>query len=497
MRISLEFDESHNWQCRARLGYAFQVFCAQYGHEPLLDAAGGEFCISYRALSDCSTRPRLLLSSSYQVRPLHLPASPPIEFEQSNERTALHYVPTPGTEPDWLAEIFEWLSCADEYSVSARDGAGRIPFLASYTGRHHLNPQLPYAAVAMRMLQRAICRIASACPEEPSSPAPELGHIIVNTHDVDFLPVSRKGTVFRVLKNGLIALFQKAPGLMSRQRFRYLQQCHPHPSEMFHALLTAVAGRSPADEIGLLLNGELTLDVGASYYFICAHRHRRDGNYHLEDSRLPVLLRSLEEAGQEVGLHGSYCSLNDPESLSAEYETLRNLGFHSRGGRQHWLRFTLDRLIPALESAGAAYDCSLGWSNVMGYRAGACFAFPLYNFTEERASRFLEIPLVMMEQCLCAANQPYAAATSLLDSSRKYGWGGVSVLWHPSAFDGGQLPISVGRAYWDLLNARHELHDNWVSAQTFLNKVQSRYINVGLLPEERIKQCQLRNSIPA
>jgi hypothetical protein len=154
-------------------------------------------------------------------------------------------------------------------------------------------------------------------------------------------------------------------------------------------------------------------------------------------------------------------------------------------------------LIPALESAGAAYDCSLGWSNVMGYRAGACFAFPLYNFAEERASRFLEIPLVMMEQCLCVEHEPYAAANALLDSSRKYGWGGVSVLWHPSAFDGGQLPVSVGRVYWDLLEARHELHDSWVSADTFMNKVQSRYINVGLLPEERIKQCQQRNSIPA
>lgn len=134
----------------------------------------------------------------------------------------------------------------------------------------------------------------------------------------------------------------------------------------------------------------------------------------------------------------------------------------------------------------------------MGFRAGACFAFPPYNFAEERACRFLEIPLVIMEQCLCAEAQPFEAAKALLESSRKYGWGGVSVLWHPSAFDGGQLPVSVGRVYWKLLDARHELHDEWVSARTFMNKVQNRYINTGLLPEEKKQQCQAQNdSIPA
>lgn len=421
-----------------------------------------------------------------------------MDFERDGERTVLHYAPSPGMEPDWLAEIFEWLSCADEYSVTARDGAGRVPFDASYTGRHKLNPRVPYAAVAMRMLQCAICRILPRCAEEPLSPAPECGHFVINTHDIDFLPMNRRGTVFRVMKNGLIALVQGIPGATRRAELQYLQPFHPRPAEMLLALQTAIAGRSPADEIGLLLDGEQAREVEASYYFICTHRHRRDANYDFRDSRLPAVMHSLEAAGQEVGLHGSYCSLDDPESLPGEYDTLRQAGFRPEGGRQHWLRFTLDRLIPAQEAAGARYDCSVGWSTVMGYRAGACFSFPLYNFVEERASRFLEIPLVLMEQCLCAEPHPLEAAKALLESSRKYGWGGVSVLWHPSAFDGGQLPVSVGRVYWDLLDARHELHDEWVSARTFMDKVQTRYINVGLLPEESNKRCQpQRDSIPA
>jgi len=174
--------------------------------------------------------------------------------------------------------------------------------------------------------------------------------------------------------------------------------------------------------------------------------------------------------------------------LNREFGRLRRLGFHPAGGRQHWLRFTLAHLIPALERAGAEYDCSLGWSDRPGFRAGACFAFPPYDFKNERPARLLEFPLVMMDQALQECNPDgqtrIQSATRILATSRAYGWGGISVLWHPTAFGGGQLPEDIGELFWRLLDLRSETNDVWTSAAQFLSLFQERYRRVGLLKTE-------------
>jgi hypothetical protein len=195
-------------------------------------------------------------------------------------------------------------------------------------------------------------------------------------------------------------------------------------------------------------------------------------------------MRQLEQDGFEIGVHGSYCSLDDADGLALEFDSLRALGFRPLGGRIHWLRFTLPQLIHATERAGAKYDCSLGWADVIGYRAGACFAFPPYDFDRERAAGFLELPLAIMDQAVvkdleCTGSR---SVTESLRASRRLGLGGASVLWHPTAFGGGQLPVRVGEAFWRLLRDSSWHNDAFVSASSFVNSAWHRYAKAGLLP---------------
>jgi hypothetical protein len=179
---------------------------------------------------------------------------------------------------------------------------------------------------------------------------------------------------------------------------------------------------------------------------------------------------------------------------------LRRLGFRPQGGRQHWLRFTLDRFIPALEQANALYDASLGYETRTGFRAGACFAFPPYNFDQERPATFIEMPMAIMDVNLRyeggEAADWYDETAELLAVSRRYGWGGISLLWHPAAFGGGWLAREAGKLYWRLLDNREEWNDTWLSGADFLKSVCQRYAEVGLLPagcgsaaaEEQVQQ---------
>jgi len=50
--------------------------------------------------------------------------------------------------------------------------------------------------------------------------------------------------------------------------------------------------------------------------------------------------------------------------------------------------------------AGLAYDSSLGFAETCGFRNGANFAFPPYDFEREGPCSFLEIPLAIMDGSL-------------------------------------------------------------------------------------------------
>ena len=479
MRIFLDFSPEQTPTHRSRLGYAFRVFCAIYGHEPVFDAEQAQTAdvwIRYApgSIQGQQARPSLELSSLYQSRSLYEAAPPPKKFEREGESTALFYSPLPGQEPDWLGEIFEWVSSADEYSVRARDSVGRVAFAETYLGRHKLDVRVPYAAVAMRFLQQALCRLAPGAVAEPRSPVESAGHFVVPTHDVDYFPVGRLNSVHRLAKNAAISCWLYKSLVLGMKQAGM-------------ALRSAIGGPDALDQIPALARGETRRNVSASYYFLLRRYHRRDANYDLGQPSLTDFMAALERQGLEVGVHGSYTSLDEPGELAAQFDSLRARGFRPLGGRQHWLRFTLDRLIPAHERARALYDSSMGWPDRMGFRSGACFAYPPYNFEQERPATFIEIPLVMMDQSLQVGpgqeSDWYNQVADLLSVSRRYGWGGISLLWHPAAFGGGWLSKEVGNVFWRLMDSRNERQETWLSATEFVRSVRQRYIEVGLLPE--------------
>jgi hypothetical protein len=475
MRISLEFLAEHGSVQRARLQYAFSLFCAIYGHQNIStdDASSAEIRITYStAPPKHGSTPFLRLSNLYQPRSIREPAPPPVKFISDDESTFLFYSPAPGNEPDWLGEIFEWVSCADEYSIQRRDSVGRIDFRDSYAGRHHLDVTIPYAAVAMLFLHRALCKCLYGRLLDPDFKSGGEKHFVINTHDVDILPAGYLRSLQRLGKYALISLL-------------VFKSAKSAAVQAGKALVMAAGGDNPLDQTPTLLRSQITKGVGASYFFIAGREHHRDANYRIDDPAVTQLMHSIEQQGMEVALHGSYNSLDHPGTLNSEFQLLRRQHFQPQGNRQHWLRFTLDRLIPAVENTAALYDCSLGW-NRMGFRAGACFAFPPYDFQHERAAKFLEIPLAMMEQGFVTGGRPqeewFNDAAKMLSNSRRYGWGGISLLWHPTAFGGSQLPPELERVYWQLIERREEWNDAWTSCIDFVRSVADKYVNAGLLP---------------
>jgi hypothetical protein len=67
---------------------------------------------------------------------------------------------------------------------------------------------------------------------------------------------------------------------------------------------------------------------------------------------------------------------------------------------------------------------------------------------------------------------------NLLQTVRDFGWGGVSILWHDTVFDGGQYPKWLGDLYWKWKAE----NDSALSCIDLVKVVWPRYEAAGLLP---------------
>lgn len=132
-----------------------------------------------------------------------------------------------------------------------------------------------------------------------------------------------------------------------------------------------------------------------------------DFQYSIDDPLVSQCISTLQEAGAEVGLHGSYGSYNDAELFCREKERLEK----ASGGpvmcvRQHYLRYSAhpnppkDSTLQIWQKAGIHDDYTLGFAEQPGFRCGTCHPFPLYDTENDRATNIIEHPLIVMDGSL-------------------------------------------------------------------------------------------------
>ncbi len=100
--------------------------------------------------------------------------------------------------------------------------------------------------------------------------------------------------------------------------------------------------------------------------------------------------------------------------------------------RQHWLRFSFETLR-IQESLGFEEDSTIGFNDMMGFRAGIASPYYPYDFERKKAFSILEVPLVLMDSTIfdySAENeQKIDEAFNMLETASMFG-GRVSVNWH-------------------------------------------------------------------
>jgi hypothetical protein len=473
LSLRLEFGDEVPLRIRGRALYAFRVFAAIYGHEVVDGEGEGRTARFFYGASAGAKAPVRRIPARYVPRKPEDGSFAPTPTAYGQEEIYLFHGRDPVSgNPDWLGEIFEWLSGADERSVSERDSIGRISYEQSVFARHAISPLRPHASLIMAWLQSFVS--GHAGPEHLArapSPLPDVKHLVISSHDIDFYFTGRGGSLFRIVKNlGIAAVVARS---------------YPFFKDSMRQLFRLAGGERVGDFLPALLNRSVEDGFTSTCFVLARREHRRDANYTLK--QIAYRLREIGKAGSSLALHGSYCSIVENSDLTSEAAVLHaEMGEWPHGSRQHWLRFDdPEKLFANIEKAGLQYDSSWGWAGQPGFRHGAAFAFPPYNFAREEAYNFLVIPLVIMDQGLQNARResperPAQLATSVLDQSRRWGWGGVSVLWHNPV-----EPLSacddVNQVFWQQVRGQAQHLERWMSAEEFMNISLPRFQRAGLM----------------
>jgi hypothetical protein len=102
----------------------------------------------------------------------------------------------------------------------------------------------------------------------------------------------------------------------------------------------------------------------------------------------------LREKNCEIGLHGSYFSLEE-NLLERERQNLeQTFNRPVLMGRQHWLNLPGEASVERIFNAGITVDSTLGWNGSSGFRGGMARPFPILL---SGGKHLWEVPLVLMD----------------------------------------------------------------------------------------------------
>ncbi len=287
---------------------------------------------------------------------------------------------------DVFGSVFYLVSCYEEVVGGPRDQDGRFPAEASLAAREGFLER-PIVDEYVDLLWTAIHSLWPTLERLASS------FRLRMTHDVDQPWAVRGKPILAVARSvGKDIIGRRDPRLaFARGR----------------AFIGDRLGRDirdPFDTFELLMDATERCGLRCTFYFLAGNQPGdHDFRYRIDDPQILAHLRRIGGRGHEIGLHASYMSHGSVERIRMELDALRAacamVGVEQAdwGVRHHYLRFDASRSWRDYLAAGLAHDSTLGFAELVGFRAGTCREYPVFDLVEDRPLALRERPLTAMD----------------------------------------------------------------------------------------------------
>jgi len=283
-----------------------------------------------------------------------------------------------------------------------------------------------------------------ARPRVPAAGRPP--YVLALTHDVDLLSVRELPWRSRTLRGHVFRCVLGNVARLLRRRISLRQYLHSLLSGVSVPLIKARILADPIEEsFRKMLEIERRHGVRSTIFFIPEARNpgkiprgakaptRRAADYCIEPLR--KRLRSLEEEGWEIGVHG-IDSYRDLEAARREFGMMSEmLGHRNIGHRSHWFYSKGIDSWDILRQAGYAYDASLGSNFIIGWPEGRKEPFRPFA-----GDAFTVLPLPVHDAPILDQakmnldpSEAWRRISALLRETKETS-GVITVLWHTHSF---------------------------------------------------------------
>ncbi len=366
---------------------------------------------------------------------------------------------------DILKSAFYLLSGYQEYQSDCKDHFNRFPFNCSI----QRNLGIISKPVVNYYFQIALEGISTFCRKNGivfESRSLFKKPVLFLTHDIDQID-------FYTFKKFLYRL-KEFTGLVKSdfKSSTILKQLVKNFFELFK-----FRGKSnPAWSFAFLLDLGRKYSFRATYFFLKKGQKNTDSLYEYTDPRIKKLIRQLENANCEIGLHGTASSAQNYEELDDILSELNHVSKQKVNGiRQHRLIFDLPFTSILHEKAGISYDSTLGFPEHEGFRNSYCLPFKLFDFHGDRMIDVWELPLNVMDVTLfhyrkLTKDEAYQSVKVILSEINRFN-GLFTLLWHNDFFDEDRYP-GISEFYENLLKMIKAYNPISLSGKEITNRMK-------------------------
>ncbi len=370
-----------------------------------------------------ATRPKQVVWKVYKDVRL------PFFFEEDESQELISYTSegSASVNYDIMASAFYLLSGWQEYYSHTRDRYGRFPYKAS------IQAELDFVTVPVINYYFEVLREA-----------------LEQVYHVELQPDPWQNNSFATCLTTDVDRLQSAWKAAGSQRLKAGQF-----GTLAHLLLKKATGFDAWNNLKEVTATAALVNAPVSFFFLAAKSYRqqpKNADYVILKPVYQKSIAALHQAGHEIALHGSFGTATDRAQLQAE---IQKLPVPIAGNRFHYLCHTPTQTTQVLQQSELAYDTTLGFAEHFGFRNSYCHPFYPFDFENQEAHTYLELPLLLMDTTLMGTNymdlrpsQVLPQLQPMLQEVIKFR-GLFTLLWHNENFSRfPEYPLAADEPGW-------------------------------------------------
>lgn len=164
--------------------------------------------------------------------------------------------------------------------------------------------------------------------------------------------------------------------------------------------ITTLKGNTadPFDQYEKIIQHILKYKLHTIFFFLVNRKVKYDRGANINSKVYASLFNRIRQSNITSGLHPSYTSFETSDQIENERTMLEtHLAKSIDISRQHFLKFNIRNTPNALLRAGITEDWSMGFSDILGFRARTTHAFLYFNFDTEQMEPICLKPFSIMD----------------------------------------------------------------------------------------------------